>query len=198
MRGDDFLKRMETGDPTIWDELMPMLRRITLGACSNLRVYDSIQEDIVQDVAIRVFTQWQSYSGQSALSTWLYSIAQNRCLDELRKRKVRGETHSRNSNPADAASATSLPEPSYDPKLDLMLCVQQMLAELETHVPTRRDSRRMIDVLRFWLEHSPTTEELAEFLQTTVQAAKQRKYEIRKRIEALCQKYCDHDDFPCR
>ena len=192
MHGDEFLKRMEAGDPGVWDDLMPMLHHIVLGACNNLRVNDSSKDDIVQDVAIRVFTHWQSFSAQSALSTWIYAIARNRCLDEFRKRKVRGENHSH--LPGDNTSISSPNEPSYDAKFELMLCVQQLLAELESQPPARHGSKRMIDVLQFWIEHSPTTEELAEFLQTTPQAAKQRKYEIRKYIETLYEKFCGHED----
>jgi RNA polymerase sigma factor (sigma-70 family) len=194
MQGNEFLKKMKANDSTVWDDLMPILRRIALGACRDLGVYDTIKEDVVQDVAISVFTHWQSYSGESALTTWMYSIARNRCLDEMRKRKVRGDSFNHKADSADHASATTPAEPSYDAKFELMLCVQQVLAQLETHTPARKDSQRMMDVLIYWVEHSPTTEELAEFLQTSVQAAKQRKYEIRKRIEELCRKFCGHDD----
>ena len=194
MHGNEFLNKMKANDSTVWDDLMPMLRRIALGACRDLGIFDTLKEDIVQEVAVRVFTQWQSYSGQSALTTWLYAIARHRCLDELRKRKVRGEGRGRKSDPSNDTSASPPSEPSYDAKLDLMLCVQQVLAELEAQVPARRDSHRIIDVLMFWVEHCPTTEELAQFLQTSVPAAKQRKYEIRKRVEELCRKFCGHDD----
>lgn len=34
--------------------LMSMLRRIALGACRDLHVFDELKEDIVQDVAVRV------------------------------------------------------------------------------------------------------------------------------------------------
>lgn len=195
MDGKEFLSKMHANDPMVWDELIPMLRRIALGACRDLGVYDAIKEDIAQDVALRVFTQWQTYTGQSSLSTWLYAIARNRCLDELRKRVVRGESGSRQNNKFHSDETTMTPpEASYDPKLELMLCVHQLLAELDAQGPARRNSHRMIDVLIYWVEHSPTMEELADFLQITVQAAKQRMYEIRKRIEQLCRYYCGHDD----
>lgn len=193
MTGNEFLNKMKADDSTVWDDLMPILRRIALGACRDLGIFDTLKEDIVQDVAERVFTQWQSYSGRSSLTTWFYAIARNRCLDELRKRKVRGEGRSHKGDPSEDTSTAPPPEPSYDAKLDLMLCVQQVLAALEAQVPARRDSRHMIDVLIFWVEHCPTTEELAQFLGTTVAAAKQRKYEIRKRIEELCRQYCGND-----
>ena len=194
MDGREFLHKMHAGDATVWDELMPMLRRLALGACRNLGVLDELKEDIVQDVAMRVFTHWQSYAAKSALSTWIYSIARNRCLDELRKRVVRGDNRKQSDDADDNTNDTHSLNESHDPKLELMLCVQQVLAELENQGPARKNSRRMIEVLIYWVEHTPTSEELARFLNTSVQAAKQRKYEIRKRMEELCRRFCGNDD----
>ena len=191
MDAQEFLRKMEANDGSVWDDLMPMLRRVTFGACRDLNVQDSVIDDIVQDVAVRVFKNWQSFGGRSSLATWLYSIERNRILDELRKRKVRGENK---PNANDEEDSSLQHEAGYDPRHELMLCVQQVLAELDSQGPARKNSHRMIDVLFYWVEHSPTTEELAKFLNTTVKAAKQRKYEIKKRIEELCRQFCGHDD----
>jgi RNA polymerase sigma factor (sigma-70 family) len=200
MIGTEFIRKMEMGDSSVWNDLMPMLHKIVRGACHNLGVYDDhLTKDIMQDVATRVFTKWRSYSRESALSTWLYSIARNRCLDEMRKRKVRGDGHNKNlpddSSPDDSSSASSAHEPYYEDKFDFKLCIQQVLNELDAQGPARRGSHRMIDVLKHWVEHNSTTEELAMYLKTSVQAAKQRKYAIRKHIEELCRKFCGDEDY---
>lgn len=44
-------------------------------------------EDVVQDVFIKVYNKLDTFEGRSQLSTWLYRITVNRCLDILRKRK---------------------------------------------------------------------------------------------------------------
>jgi len=44
-------------------------------------------EDVVQDVFIKAYRKLDSFEGRSQVSTWLYRIAINRCLDILRKRK---------------------------------------------------------------------------------------------------------------
>lgn len=104
--------------------LMSMLRRIALGACRDLHVFDELKEDIVQDVAVRVLRAG-GLMPAAAHWHWIYCIARNRCLDELRKRVVRGEGRRGCSDtPRHHADAPSAPERSYDPKLELMLCVQ--------------------------------------------------------------------------
>lgn len=193
MNADEFLRRMRARDATLWDELMPLLRRVALGACRDLGIPDALRVDIVQDVAMRTFTQWQSYTGESALTTWFYSIARNRCLDELRRRRVRGEDRKRVDSEAardeDVPSSTGAVE-----EMAQMLCVQQMLEALDAQGPARRGSHRIMDVLIYCVANDPTTEELARFLQTTAAAAKERKRAIRERIVALCREFCGTDD----
>lgn len=191
MDGEEFLRRMGAGDATVWDALMPALRVIALGACRDLRVFDSLREDIVQDVAFKVFTDWRGYRGDSRLATWIYAIARNRCLDELRKRAVRGDDRL----PADGAEAPEEASgPAWDPQPEQSLCVQQVIRELEAQGEARKGSMRMIDVLVWWVENSPSTEELARFLRTSLAAAKERKSYILRQLKALCRKHCGHDE----
>lgn len=193
MDGQDFLHRMRDGDPSVWDDVMPLLRATALGACRDLRVFDALKDDIVQEVALKVFTDWASYRGESRLSTWIYSIARHRCLDELRRRKVRGE-HLDPATPLDDDGDGSPPEPFFHPDVEQTLCVQQVIADLEAQGDARKGGKRMIDVVTWWVTHSPTSEELADFLQTSIAAAKERKSYILRHIRQLCHKFCGQDD----
>jgi RNA polymerase sigma-70 factor (ECF subfamily) len=42
--------------------------------------------DLAQEVFLKAFQNLDSYRGQSKFTTWLYSIARNRCMDALRSR----------------------------------------------------------------------------------------------------------------
>jgi RNA polymerase sigma factor (sigma-70 family) len=193
--GEEFLQRMRLGDATLWEDLIPLVHRIALGACRDLNVFNELREDVAQDVALRVFTRWESYQLQSSLSTWIYAIARHRCLDELRKRAVRGDSNVGTAEDSDEFHDDHSPHVArYEPSLEQTLCVQQVLAELDAQGPAREGSHRMMDVLLYWVENSPTTEELAQFLQTTLNAAKERKSYILKRIKELCLKFCGHDE----
>ncbi|MFC4310702.1 RNA polymerase sigma factor [Steroidobacter flavus] len=44
-------------------------------------------EDCTQDVLLRVWKALPGFAGQSQLSTWIYAIAKNGALSEIRKRK---------------------------------------------------------------------------------------------------------------
>ncbi len=47
----------------------------------------ALAEDCTQDVLLRVWKALPGFAGQSQLSTWIYAIAKNGALSEIRKRK---------------------------------------------------------------------------------------------------------------
>ena len=47
--------------------------------------------DLAQDVLLKAFQHLDSFRGQARFTTWLYSIARNHCMDELRSRATRPE-----------------------------------------------------------------------------------------------------------
>jgi RNA polymerase sigma-70 factor (ECF subfamily) len=47
----------------------------------------AMAEDTTQDVFLRIWRALPGFAGQSQLSTWIYAIAKNGCLSELRKRR---------------------------------------------------------------------------------------------------------------
>jgi len=46
-------------------------------------------EDIAQEVLIKAYNSLDTFKGESKLSTWLYRITVNTCLNEINKRKRR-------------------------------------------------------------------------------------------------------------
>ncbi|UCF78224.1 MAG: sigma-70 family RNA polymerase sigma factor [Candidatus Eiseniibacteriota bacterium] len=50
-----------------------------------------LEEDIAQEVFIRVYQALPGFRGEAKFSTWLYKITRNLCLVELRRRGRRGE-----------------------------------------------------------------------------------------------------------
>jgi len=47
-------------------------------------------EDLVQEVLVKVYKSIETFKGDSKLSTWLYRITVNTCLNEIDKRGRRG------------------------------------------------------------------------------------------------------------
>lgn len=56
-----------------------------------------VAEDLLQEVLLRVVRRASSFQGQSKLTTWLYTIARNACIDAGRRAKHRN--HARLDQP---------------------------------------------------------------------------------------------------
>ena len=189
---------MRAGDAKVWDDLMPSLHRVCVGACADLGIFNQQREDVMQDVALKVFTSWETFQGNSRLTTWMYAIARNCCLDVLRRARTRREVSTDApvtvaNQDADAGWLERVVDESQS-NMEQRLCVQQVLASLDSQGAPRKGSRRMSEVLRWIVENDPTSEELASWLQTTSAAARERKRYLVQQLRELCRRFCGHGE----
>jgi RNA polymerase sigma-70 factor (ECF subfamily) len=84
--------RAERGSPrgaaTI-DELFQRHHSRVAAWCFRMTGEVDSAADLAQDVFLKAFQGLDSYRGGSRFTTWLYSIARNRCMDALRARAAR-------------------------------------------------------------------------------------------------------------
>ena len=78
------LERARRGDERAFAELVHAYRAPLLRYVHRMVGDSSLAEDLVQDVFLRVYRQLESFGGRSTFTTWLFQIAKNRVLDELR------------------------------------------------------------------------------------------------------------------
>lgn len=69
-------------------------------------------EEVVNDVLLRAWRHADDFDGRAAVRTWLYRIATNACLDELRRRKRQPDTL---PQPYPDLLADHTAEPTFDP-----------------------------------------------------------------------------------
>ncbi|MEF3692275.1 MAG: sigma-70 family RNA polymerase sigma factor [Candidatus Moraniibacteriota bacterium] len=68
-----------------WNRLFFYIRRMSYFTQEDI-------EDILQEVFIKIYKYLNDYNGKMAFSTWIYQIARNATIDEIRKRKARPST----------------------------------------------------------------------------------------------------------
>jgi len=116
--GDDDVRLMlafQSGEPAAFDALFrrwaaPLLRYL------ERMVRDAgTAEELVQEVFLRVYRARERYAPEARFSTWLYRIATNLALNELRRPRRR-EPH--RSQDEDGAPALAAPAPDPDDALD--------------------------------------------------------------------------------
>jgi len=68
-------------------EFLPRLRRFA----TSLTHDQTLSEDLVQDTCARALERLDQWRPDSRLDSWMYRIAQNLWIDQLRTQRVRGE-----------------------------------------------------------------------------------------------------------
>jgi RNA polymerase sigma-70 factor (ECF subfamily) len=86
-------------------------------------------EDVTQDILVKIWKGLPAYHGGASLSTWIYTIARNTCLTEL-KRRDRHPTVSLQEPEMEAASGWIPALQSLDPEPGSEMDVEILLAKL--------------------------------------------------------------------
>ena len=128
-------------------------------------------EDVVQDVLLRAYRALRADSRPMALRAWLYRIAHNRCLDELRGERPAVELFEEAVGTSeDAASAAGRRER-----------LRELVVDIQGLPPQQRSALviRELDGLSY--------AELAEALDTTVPAVKSLLVRARMNLAAAAE-----------
>jgi RNA polymerase sigma-70 factor (ECF subfamily) len=143
-------------------------------AFSMLR-HETQAEDTAQDVLIKIWKALPSYHGGASLSTWIYTIARNTCLTELKKRSTR--------------PTVSLYDPGFEGSLEALPALQSAeahagatmdVAELLGQLPEKY--RRVITL--FYLEQK-SYEEVGALLGLPLGTVKTFLYRAKKELLRL-------------
>ncbi len=75
------------GDISAFEQIMNKYKEIVINIAYRFIQNRSTAEDIAQDVFLKIYNSAKSYKPKARLSTWIYKITANLCLNELRSRK---------------------------------------------------------------------------------------------------------------
>lgn len=79
------------GDVRAFEDLVRRYQTEVLRLCLHVVRDMSVAEDATQEAFVRAFRFLRRYRGDAKFSTWLFSIARNCALDELRKKGRGGD-----------------------------------------------------------------------------------------------------------
>jgi RNA polymerase sigma-70 factor (ECF subfamily) len=181
--------------PDAFEDLVRPFRRELAAHC--YRMLGSVQdaEDQVQETLLSAWRGIDGFEGRSSMRSWLYKIATNRCLDEIRRRPRHG-LPSDHGEPAPDPTGP-LPEPSE------LLWVEPAPRSMSEGAPSAeamyslRESVQLAFVVA--LQHLPATQraalilrdvlgwsaqEVADLLDTTVPAINSALQRARATLDA--------------
>lgn len=85
------LREIASGNEDAARELVRHLSPLVLKIARKYRPFRNDEEDIVQQVFMKIFAKISQYSGSVPLEHWVSRIAVNTCLNEIERQRVRPE-----------------------------------------------------------------------------------------------------------
>lgn len=130
-------------------------------------------EDAAQETFVRVWKALPGFDGRAALGTWIYAIARNTCLMELRRRRPTVSFDDPDSIDAQHAAASVATGPAADPEHDNILRLVECLP------------RNQQEAVRLFYLEDRSYEAVAERLDMPLGTVKNLLHRARKRLMEL-------------
>lgn len=93
MTDKEFIHQLQQGKQAAFSKLLDDYQQRVFSTCISFVPNKEDAEDIAQDVFLEVFKSIAKFKGNSKLSTWIYRIATNKCLEFIRKKTPKKDLH---------------------------------------------------------------------------------------------------------
>jgi RNA polymerase sigma-70 factor, ECF subfamily len=140
--------------------------------------------DLTQDVFFRVFKGIDTFRGESRFERWLWEIADNSYLNELRRRNtekrhaIERSLEAQGESEDGSSPALEIPDPELSPEEQVLK--QQDLATLRSAFKDLPDQMRRCCILRY--EKSLKYQEIADEMKISIETVKAHLHQARKRL----------------
>ena len=85
----EFIEKLKQGKQAAFSQLLDEYEQKVFGTCISFVPNKEDAEDIAQEVFLEVFKSISKFKGNSKISTWIYKIATNKCLEFIRKKNTK-------------------------------------------------------------------------------------------------------------
>lgn len=165
----------QNGDVSAFESLVREYQSRLYHTCLRMMADPEDARDMAQDILVKVWRSLPSFKGESSFSTWLYRIAVNTCLDELRRRK-------KAAHASVEALAESGWEPS-DPEAEHLLELALNRDLLQKALQRLPDDFRTVIVLRD--VNGLSYEEIAQIIDCPIGTVRSRLNRARKNMAKI-------------
>lgn len=88
MEETKIIQHLKNGDEFIYKYVYDQYVRMVYSICFRMTGNKEEAEDAAQEVFIKVFNSFDSFREDSKISTWIYRIAVNICINRQRRKKI--------------------------------------------------------------------------------------------------------------
>ncbi|WP_298551084.1 RNA polymerase sigma factor [uncultured Algibacter sp.] len=89
MTENEFIEGLKNHNANAYGKLLDDFQQKVFATCISFVPNTEDAEDVAQEVFLEVFNSIGKFKGNSKLSTWIYRIATNKCLEFIRKRNTK-------------------------------------------------------------------------------------------------------------
>ncbi|WP_298534713.1 RNA polymerase sigma factor [uncultured Algibacter sp.] len=89
MSENEFIAELRNHNANAYGKLLDQFQQKVFATCLSFVPNKEDAEDIAQEVFVEVFKSIGKFKGNSKLSTWIYRITTNKCLEFIRKRNTK-------------------------------------------------------------------------------------------------------------
>ncbi len=86
MNEKEFIKTLKSGNSKAFEELVTKYQGLVTNTCYGFVMNKEDADDLTQEVFVEAYQGLNSFREDSKISTWLYRIAINKSIDEIRKK----------------------------------------------------------------------------------------------------------------
>lgn len=166
------VERAQAGDESTFGEIIELVQKSLYRFCIGICEEPNQAEDLCQEALVKGLQQIKKLKSPKTFQSWIFSIARNHFLDQVRRPGHTRELLDRKVASNDEPSAAELTA-STGPGQDTLAEVHEALARLE---PEDRELLILIDVEEF------SYQEVAEIIKISESAVRSRLHRARKAL----------------
>lgn len=171
------IEKAKSGDERAFEALVTQYERLVYAVCLKLGSEQDAQ-DAAQETFIKLYRYLPTFRGESKFSVWLYRLANNVCIDMLRKKSVPTVSLSAEE---DGPGGLSIPDGRFSPESELEK--KQLRQAVGRALESLPEPYRQAIVLREIAGQS--YEEIAQSLVIDIGTVKSRIFRARRRLCAI-------------
>jgi RNA polymerase sigma-70 factor, ECF subfamily len=179
------IRAAQAGNQVAFEQLVHSYDQGVLRLAFRITGSESDAQDVHQEAFLKVYKKLDGFRFECAFSTWVYRIATNVCLDQLRRKRVRAEGLAIESNIDNCLSNVSDDKPVNNPE-------QQLLRqELGCHIARALGRLTPRERLVFELKHFQELklQQVSEILDCSEPAVKTSLFRAKKKLRLNLARY---------
>jgi RNA polymerase sigma-70 factor (ECF subfamily) len=174
----ELMLRFQKGEQRCFEELVNKHTRGVLNLVYRYLGDASRAEDVAQDIFVKVYRARMSYEPKAKFSTWLYRIAVNHCLNQIRARK---------NQPSLAAPINDLLEEPEGEHPDARMSRLELQQAVKAAIDSLPENQRMAVILARYEDMS--YDQIADAMQMSLEAVKSVLFRAKENLKLALAKY---------